>query len=101
MGAGMLKIWNVKMIYLCSFWIIKNFIFSLHMFIRNGFRRIADKMNKSKTITYVHTQYVNANFLNYNRNNHTISQLGLGSGLWTFTFKNNLYFLCLLGSGLG
>jgi hypothetical protein len=37
--------------------------------IKYGFRRITDKINKSKTIAYVHTQYIDAREIYYNRNN--------------------------------
>jgi hypothetical protein len=38
--------------------------------IKSGFRQITDKINKSKTINYVHTQYIDAKEIYYNRNNY-------------------------------
>jgi hypothetical protein len=41
-----------------------------YKYIRNRFRRTTDKTNKSKTIIYVHTQYINAKETYYRYDNY-------------------------------
>jgi hypothetical protein len=65
--------------YICIYIYIYIYIIYIYVntFIKNGFRRITDKINKSKTITSVHTQYVNAREIYYII--HTFGKLLVGA----------------------